>query len=276
MVSAARIMPDIRVKRTQALPLAAAILIAGAYILGAAVHWHAASGVLFAAAGLLALWLPTSIRRYMLALLASTLLLAVTPLTTIFTLHMFIIILGMIVGAVLIVYAVSRYFEREHLIHFRFDWRRTWAAWEIAYLVGMVLVVYLLWPYYFRTTGAISGWHVGRQAGEITAVFVSTMITGIWEEFFFTATVLGVLRKYMPFVWANVLQACMFAAFLWRVGFHHWAAVPMFGYAFAQGWVFQKTRSLLYVLVVHVCVDLLVCLILLHAAQPDMMRIFIT
>jgi len=75
--------------------------------------------------------------------------------------------------------------------------------------------------------------------------------------------------------WANCLQAVMFAAFLYTIGVRYWAPFGMFGYAWGQGWVFNKTKSLLFVLVVHICVDLLVCFVLLHAYYPDLVHIFV-
>ena len=258
------------------VPLASATSIALAYIVFLVKGNAWVSIALYVVAAALILLLHKSVRRYLALLLVLTAVVSLTPLTTHPTLKGLAIVPTLMFGVVLLAYAVSRYMFREHLIHFRFDWHSKWQHWQVGYLVFIVVGTYLLLPYYFADTGAISGWYFERNIGEIASIFTATLAIGIWEEFFFTATVLGVLQKYIPFVWANLLQASMFTAFLWKIGFHYWAGFGLFTYALLQGWVFHKTRSLLYVLVIHVCVDLLVCLVLLNAYYADLVPIFIT
>lgn len=270
------IKQTLQLKKKNLLPFLSAIIIALAYISYQAAGMKILGLTLFAVALIPTLKLEPAVWKYTLTFLLATLLLALAPLTTVFSWHRFIIMASLMIGAVVLPYIVSQYFGLQHLIHFNFDWSRRWKLWEIAYIVSTAIVVYLLMPYYFKSTGDIHAWYFQRHIGEISIVFGSIMVIGIWEEFFFTASVLSILRRYLPFTYANCIQAIMFSGFLYAIGFRFWAPFGMFCYAFAQGWVFTKTRSLLLVLVVHVCVDLLVCFVLLNAYYPDLARIFIT
>ena len=83
------------------------------------------------------------------------------------------------------------------------------------------------------------------------------------------------LRRHFPLWQANLLQAIIFVSFLWELGYRAWGPLLTFPFALLQGWLFAKTRSLGYVLAVHLLFDAIVFLAIVHAHNPDWIPIFI-
>lgn len=171
-------------------------------------------------------------------------------------------------------YFISHRVYRDSLIHFKLDFRRKWRPVEIGAVVFAVFCCYSVMPLYFATTNGISHWQMGNLT-DIVIVFVAVMGIGMWEEFFFVATIFGIFQRYLPFFWANTLQATLFTAFLYQIGFREWIVPGIFLYAFTQGYVFYKYKFLLCNVIIHGLVDLVVFLILYNAVFPGSLPIFL-
>jgi membrane protease YdiL (CAAX protease family) len=52
--------------------------------------------------------------------------------------------------------------------------------------------------------------------------------------------------------------------------------VVIYLFTLLQGWVYYKTHSLLYVVAIHLAVDLILYLVLIYLYHPDWLSIFIT
>ena len=98
---------------------------------------------------------------------------------------------------------------------------------------------------------------------------------GIWDELFFICTCFALLRRHMPDATANVLQAVVFVSFLWELGYQAWGPVLTIPFALVQGFIFMRTRSLTYVVVVHLLFDAVVFLVLVSAHSPGAVPIFL-
>jgi membrane protease YdiL (CAAX protease family) len=231
----------------------------------------------FITAAITVWWMPDAQRKYLAILLAAVALMAINPVAPTLNPGRVAIIYPLMVAAVVVPYLLSHYFFRQHLVHFNFDWRRRWTRFEIGYIAYIAASAYLICPYYLTSTGAYLRWeHIPPTLGPTLASFSAITATGIWEEFFFIGVVYNILRRYMSFWWANTIQALLFTTFLYQMGFRYWAPAFLLVYAFGQGFMFERTKSLLYVLVVHVFADTLIFLSLMDAYFPHLAPYFIT
>lgn len=179
-------------------------------------------------------------------------------------------------GAVLVPYVLSRFVLKQDAIRFPLRTGRRWTRTQIVYLLVVVLLAYLLLPWYFLGSGAYLNWPVVDSPQEIARLFVGVNAVGIWDELFFVCTVLALLRVHFPFPVANVLQSLVFVSFLWELGYREWGPLLTIPFALVQGWIFRKTASLTYVVTVHLLFDLVVFMVLVHAHDPALFDVFVT
>jgi membrane protease YdiL (CAAX protease family) len=178
--------------------------------------------------------------------------------------------------AVVLPYVGSRYLYREDVI--KFPWRsgRRWSRYEYAYLVIVLALGYLLLPVYFIRSGAYQNWPTVTESNEIARLFVGVNAVGLWDELFFICTVFALLRQHFSLWQANVLQAVAFVSFLWELGYQSWGPFFTIPFALLQGYIFQRTRSLAYVVTVHLSFDIIIFMILVHAHTPEWFDVFVT
>ena len=178
-------------------------------------------------------------------------------------------------GAVLVPYLVSRYVYRDYAI--RFPWRGggRWTALQWGWLVAVLVLGWLILPFYFITSGVYTNWPVVDTPEMIARLFVGVGAVGIWDELFFICTVYVLLRRHFPDWMANLLQAVVFVSFLWELGYQAWGPVLTIPFALVQAILFLRTRSLGYVVTVHLLFDAVVFGVLVHAHNPGLIPIFL-
>ncbi len=110
----------------------------------------------------------------------------------------------------------------------------------------------------------------GDSPDLIARLFVGVGAVGIWDELFFICTVFALLRRHLPDAAANLLQAVVFVSFLWELGYRAWGPVLTIPFALLQAVIFLKTRSLGYVVTVHLLIDAVVFAVLVHAHSPGL------
>jgi hypothetical protein len=165
--------------------------------------------------------------------------------------------------AVVTPYVLSRFVYRESVIFFPVGTGRRWSRLEYGYLALVVVLGYLLLPVYFLGSGAYRNWPEITGADEIGRLFIGVNGVGLWDELFFICTVFA-------------LQAVIFVSFLWELGYRGWGPLLTVPFALLQGYIFQRTRSLPYVVTVHLTFDLIIFGILLHAYNPGLADVFLT
>ena len=176
-------------------------------------------------------------------------------------------------GAVLVPYLISRFVYRDG-VHaggaIRFPWRGggKWTTFQWTWLVVVLALGWLILPFYFITSGVYTNWPVVNTPELIARLFVGVGAVGIWDELFFICTVFVLLRRHFPMWVANGLQAIVFVSFLWELGYQAWGPLLTIPFALLQGFIFLKTRSLAYVVTVHLLFDAVVFLVLVHAHNP--------
>lgn len=186
-------------------------------------------------------------------------------------------------GAVLVPYLVSRFVYRDRATGF--PWRgeheagqprRRWGALHWGWLVGVLVIGWLLLPFYFISSGVYANWPQVDSPELIARLFVGVGAVGIWDELFFICTVFAVLLRHFPVWAANALQAIVFVAFLWELGYRAWGPILTIPFALVQGFIFLRTRSLGYVVTVHLLFDAVVFAVLVHAHNPTLFDVFPT
>lgn len=179
-------------------------------------------------------------------------------------------------GAVAAPYLVSRFVYRDRVV--RFPWRsgHAWGRFHWGWLVFVLVAGWLILPFYFISSGVYANWPVVDTPNLIARLFVGVGAVGIWDELFFICTVFAVLLRHFPMWIANVLQATVFVSFLWELGYRSWGPLLTVPFALMQGLIFVRTRSLGYVVAVHLLFDAVVFAVLVHAHNPALFDLFPT
>jgi membrane protease YdiL (CAAX protease family) len=178
--------------------------------------------------------------------------------------------------AVVLPYALSRWWHREDIIKFPVGTGNRWSRFEYGYLALVVVAGYLILPVYFLGSGAYRNWPDISGADEIIRLFIGVNGVGLWDELFFICIVFALLRHHFPFWQANLMQSVVFVSFLWELGYRGWGPLLTVPFALLQGYIFQRTRSLPYVVTVHLTFDAIIFGILVHAYNPGLADIFLT
>lgn len=189
--------------------------------------------------------------------------------------HMFVMGSVMIATVALPVFITWRLLK-ERTITFPIRLGRRWRKSEIAYVFFAGLGAYLLLPFYLASTGSYLHWEAVLDPSRIARLFIGTNALGIWDEVFFVGVCLGLLRQHMPFIWANIAQAALWTTFLYELGFRGWGPIVIFPFALSQGYIFMRSKALLYIVTVHLTIDFILFLALIHLNNPDHLRIFVT
>jgi len=178
-------------------------------------------------------------------------------------------------GAVLVPYMVSRFIYRDRATGF--PWRgHRWGPLHWGWLVVVLLLGWLILPFYFIASGVYQNWPVVDTPDLIARLFLGVGAVGIWDELFFICTVFAVLLRHIPPWLANLLQAVVFVSFLWELGYRSWGPLLTVPFALVQGFIFLRTRSLGYVVTVHLLFDAVVFAVLVHAHNPELFAFFPT
>lgn len=178
-------------------------------------------------------------------------------------------------GAVAVPYLVSRFLYRDRAISFPWRGRRRWGRLQWGWLAAVLVLGWLILPFYFITSGVYQNWPVVDTPDLIARLFVGVGAVGIWDELFFICTVFALLRRHFPDAVANALQAIVFVSFLWELGYRAWGPVLTIPFALLQGFIFLRTHSLAYVVTVHLLFDAVVFAVLVHAHNPGLLPIFL-
>lgn len=226
-----------------------------------------------------ALTLPlTSIdfRKHFLLVYFSLLVLGLTPINTTTALpQAFYMFIGLFL-VVFVPFIVTRKFYKNKLINYPNLSDRHWPKSRTFYLLFAAVVGYLLLPVMLRSTNSYVNWQLEPGFWDLTVAYVGLNAVGIWDELFFVLTILAILRNYFPFYIANTAQAVLFTSFLYTLGFEGWCVVVIYVFALAQGLVFRQTKSVLYILAIHLTIDLVLHLTLVYLHFPWLFPYFVT
>lgn len=179
-------------------------------------------------------------------------------------------------GAVAVPYLLSRFVYRDRATGFPWRGGGRWGPLHWSWLAAVLVLGWLILPFYFIGSGVYRNWPAVDTPDAIARLFVGVGAVGIWDELFFICTVFAVLLRHFPVWLANVLQATVFVSFLWELGYRAWGPLLTIPFALVQGAIFLRTRSLGYVVTVHLLFDAVVFAVLVHAHNPELFDVFLT
>jgi membrane protease YdiL (CAAX protease family) len=214
--------------------------------------------------------------RHLLLLAVTIALLGLVPINTDTSYGHMLTMGSVLVAVVAGPYLLSTRAFRERVLTFPIRMGRRWSKREIGYVVLAGVGAYLLLPFYLADTGSYLNWHAEPHPSRIIRLFVGTNALGIWDEVFFVGVCLALFRQHLPFLLANAAQAALWTAFLYDLGFRGWGPLVIFPFAMSQGYVFKRGNSLLYIVTVHLTIDFVLFLVLVHLHNPGYLRIFVT
>lgn len=200
---------------------------------------------------------------------------SLVPITTDISTEHMIVMGSAMVFAVAVPYLISRFVFKDHAIRFPVLTGKAWTRTEKWYLPAVVVMGYVLLPAYMVNTGVYRNWPAVSDPEGIARLFLGTNVLGIWDELFFICTAFVLLCRHLPVAVANLLQAVLFTSFLWELGFRAWAPLFIFPFALVQAFIFTRTKSLSYIVCVHLLFDFVLFLVLIHAHNRAWIDIFI-
>lgn len=173
-------------------------------------------------------------------------------------------------------YVITRYVYKNHLVRFPFRLQSGWKKKELFYFFLTISIGYLLLPIILKTGSSYLNWDIESNTRSLVESFLGLNAVGAWDELFFISTVFGIFRKHLPLWSANMAQAVLFTSFLYNMGFQGWCPIFVYIFALTQGYMYNKTNSLVYVLTVHLTLDVVLHLTLVNLHNSQLVPYFIT
>jgi len=210
------------------------------------------------------------VRRNLGVLLVCIAVLAFAPINTgLGTRHMAILALcfaGVVLGPAIVM---------AHLAPGEQPWAfrpRHVARSDILYtLISVPFAWAVILVYFFHLNPDLaSHWELpaGYNLHAVRRLVVGISFVGIWDELFFVNTVYALLRGVFPARVANAAQAVVYTSVLYDMAFTGHGVWIVYLFALTQGVMFERSRVLLYVLIVHMVVDLWLVLAILQWHYP--------
>ncbi|MBG6084562.1 CPBP family intramembrane glutamic endopeptidase [Zhihengliuella flava] len=254
--------------------LPAALLCASAVLLFGVGHDVGGYGTLVVAL-IVALVVDRALARDLLLIAAGLVIVSSVPLHADLSLGHMVAMGTALTLAVAVPWLMHRYVFRERVIRFPVRTGRPWPLAGKLYLLLVVALGYLILPTYLVNTGVYANWPDASDPTIFWRLFLGVNAVGIWDELFFICTTFTLLRRHFPTWQANLLQAVIFTSFLWEIGYQSWGPLLTFPFALLQGYTFKLTKSLTYVVSVHLIFDFVLFLALVHAHNREWLPIFL-
>jgi hypothetical protein len=154
-----------------------------------------------------------------------------------------------------------------------------WRFWPVRFsrrdilyvLISVPLAWGVIYVYFFHLSpGLAENWQLPEayESNAVRRLVAGINCVGIWDELFFINIVYALLRGVFPARIANPAQAVVYTSVLYDMAFTGHGAWIVYGFALTQGVMYEKSRVLLYVLLVHVIVDVFLVLAILQWHYP--------
>ncbi|MDF1657306.1 MAG: hypothetical protein P1U58_06815 [Verrucomicrobiales bacterium] len=177
---------------------------------------------------------------------------------------------------VIVVPAIIQHFGDRGIIRYRF-WPVHWRKQDVIYTILSIPLAWVILKSYewgnleFFNNELFKQWYMPPEAdaGEIRRLFIGINLVGIWDELFFVNTCFALFRSLFQFRVANAMQAVIYTAVLFDMAFVGCGIFIVFIFAWTQGSMFEKSESLLWVLIVHLIVDYFLVAFIVQAYYPD-------
>lgn len=142
---------------------------------------------------------------------------------------------AVLTAAVLVPLMLDRWWLKRRAIVYPWRTGKSWNRVQWSYVVAVPLLGWAVLPAYFIHSGAYQNWPAVHGASELARFFVGVNFVCLWDELFSICTCFALL----------------------------------------QGWIFNRTRNLTYVVAVHLLFDVIVFVAIVHAHNPEWLRVFV-
>jgi hypothetical protein len=172
-------------------------------------------------------------------------------------------------------FLVAQFTDRD-VIRYRF-WPKVWRKHDVIYTIISIPLAWLILKGYTWGNQALFDdellrhWTMPEEPDQnaIKRLFIGINLVGIWDELFFVNTVYALLRSLFSYRIANAMQAVLYTAVLFDMAFTGLGVFIVFYFAWTQGHMFEKSESLLWVLIVHLIVDYILVAMIVQNYYPD-------
>ena len=148
--------------------------------------------------------------------------------------------------------------RRPDIITFKF-WPHKLDLVDIAYTL---IAIPLAWGGFALYFGVLSpevpfNWTLPPEPSntELFKLFMGINSVGIWDELFFINICYALIRSLFPYRIANPAQAVIYTVVLYDMAFTGWGPAFIYVLALTQGAMFERSKVLIWVLIVHLIVD---------------------
>ncbi len=214
---------------------------------------------------------PAERRLRYLALAAAVVVLALAPVSTDLDPLHFVTLGSMFALAIIVPTALL---WGKGIITFSF-WPKKLEWLELLYTASAVPLAWGVFQLYFVVLhpDIPFNWTLPAEPNntELFKLFMGINAVGIWDELFFINISYAILRSLFPYRIANPAQAVLYTGLLWDMAFRGLFG-PFIVYIFAitQGAMFERSRVLLWVLIVHLIVDYFLFQAIVEAYYPGL------
>ena len=105
---------------------------------------------------------------------------------------------------------------------------------------------------------------------ELFKLFMGINGVGIWDELFFVNICYAIIRSLFPYRIANPAQAVIYMTILYDMAFSGWGPLFVYILALTQGAMYERSKVLIWVLIVHLIVDYFLFQTIVTAYYPDL------
>lgn len=196
-------------------------------------------------------------RRRLGVLLGSVAILACAPIDTDTSNHGFAVLGGFFLAAILLPTVVLMRTD-PNVITFRV-WPHRFRWLDVIYVTVAVPLAYAVIRWYFFDVNPYmpTQWFLPAEYDnhQVWRLVVGLNSVGIWDELFFINICFAVLRTVHRFWIANLVQAVVYVAVLHDMAFIGIGPFIVYAFALTQGAMYEESKCLLWVLIVHLVVD---------------------
>ncbi len=177
-------------------------------------------------------------------------------------------------------YALSVYLPRIYLMRkepelLKIHWLPKRFKWsDIGYISFTIpgSALGLWWYLTYVNPEVVYNWplDISTPVKTLSMLFIGMYLAGLWDEIFGQNTALAIFETMFPFPWANLFAMVIYAAALWDLAFRGWGFLVMFPFVLSQGILWQKSRTLFWVVVVHFTLEVLLYTLIVQSRFPDL------
>lgn len=177
------------------------------------------------------------------------------------------LVLGGFFLAVVLVPGIVLHFTDPGVIDFKL-WPKKFRRRDLFYTVISVPLAWAIIHFYFFVANPWlpTHWYLPQpyDAEAVARLVTGINCVGVWDELFFVNVVFATLRSLYDFRRANLAQAVVYTSVLYDMAFTGIGPFIVYAFALTQGSMYEGSRRLLWVLIVHLIVDAFLLEAIIH------------